>query len=448
MLRGNDNRAMDAVFAIHGPGSRIPVDISVAGSDNSPVAALTILPLTTVRRDFCTLGEHAVDLLINEMNSPAPPIIHEKVGSNLVDRNSVTPPNLKRAMHSFKNREKLLARSVRILRITRKWPCRTTTDERSCVSRKSALTWNVVGQAARIIRQLASMLDNGVTIAVVKKTWTEWAERLYDAYIFDMDGTIYLGDELLPGAKRMLDLLRKHNLPVRFLSNNPTKGPKDYLEKLEGLGIKARPEEITSTAVVTASWIKHNHPDAVVFPIGEKPLVDALESSGLTISDDAAKIDIVVASYDRTFDYFKLQTAFDALWFHKRAFLMGTNPDRYCPFPGGRGEPDCAAIIAAIEACTQEKCRLVIGKPNPIMLQEALRGLTAQSTNTVMAGDRLATDISMAVAAGMDSAMPLTGDSTIEEVLSLPTSERPTIVLERIDQLLPKWIWEEEGWEF
>ena len=273
-----------------------------------------------------------------------------------------------------------------------------------------------------------------------------WADKFYEAYLFDMDGTLYLGDDLLPGATRMLEELRRQNLPVRFLSNNPTKNPRQYLEKLEELGIEAQLDEIASTVVTTVRWLKRNHPDATVFPIAEAPLVDALREAGFKVSEDPEEIDIVIASYDRTFDYRKLQIAFDAIWFHKRAFLMATNPDRFCPFPGGRGEPDCAAIIAAIEACTGEKCREVIGKPNPIMLREALGDLEVDLRNVVMVGDRLSTDIEMAVNAEMASAMTLTGESTWAEVLELQPERRPTMVLDRVDKLIPREIWDELGW--
>ena len=154
----------------------------------------------------------------------------------------------------------------------------------------------------------------------------------------------------------------------------------------------------------------------------------------------------MVASYDRTFDYRKLQIAFDAIWFHKRAILVATNPDRYCPFPGGRGEPDCASIIAAIEACTQTKCQIVVGKPNPEMLYECLVGLDVDLKHCMMVGDRLGTDIQMAVRAGMVSAMPLTGDSTWQEAVALPEKDQPTYLLDRVDRLIPQSAWEELGW--
>lgn len=271
-------------------------------------------------------------------------------------------------------------------------------------------------------------------------------EKLYDAYIFDMDGTIYLGDHLLPGAKRLIEGLRALGKPVRFLSNNPTKDPQQYLEKLKKLDIPTPVEEIANTVVTTTRWLKANHPDAVVFPISEEPLKRALAAAGIKMSENPEEIDIVIASYDRAFEYKKLQIAFDAIWFHKRAFLITTNPDRYCPFPGGRGEPDAAAIVAAIEACTGTTCVANMGKPEAIMLGAAIGDLDVDPTNCMMVGDRLMTDIGMAIKTGMASTLLLTGDSTLEEAEELDESEQPTYVLERIDHLIPEKIRLDWGW--
>ncbi len=267
-----------------------------------------------------------------------------------------------------------------------------------------------------------------------------------DAYIFDMDGTIYLGDHLLPGAARMIRELRRREIPVRFLSNNPTKDPEQYAEKLAGLGLPTPVVDIANTVVTTTRWLLENHPDATVFPISEEPLKRALANAGIRMSEDPAEIDIVIASYDRGFDYRKLQIAFDAIWFHQRAFLVQTNPDRFCPFPGGRGEPDCAAMTAAIEAATNTRCAVSLGKPSPIMLREAMHGLTARIDHSVMVGDRLQTDIQMALDTGMRSALVLTGEATADDVRALAEDQRPTYVLDRVDRLIPAWAWDELGW--
>jgi HAD superfamily hydrolase (TIGR01450 family) len=273
-----------------------------------------------------------------------------------------------------------------------------------------------------------------------------YADRLYDAYVFDQDGTIYLGDDLLPGARRLVEELRNRGRAVRFVSNNPTKDPEMYAEKLGRLGLPTPVEEIVNTVVTMTEWLLDNAPDAVVYPIAEEPLVRAFEQAGIRMSDDPAEIDVVVASYDRTFTYAKLQTAFDALWFHKRARLVATNPDRFCPFPGGRGEPDCAAIVAAIEACTGVKCEANAGKPYPTMLKAAVKGLGVEFADCVMVGDRLSTDIKMGVDAGMGTALVLTGESQVADVDAQAPGDRPRYVLDRVDRLLPEEVWRELGW--
>lgn len=271
-------------------------------------------------------------------------------------------------------------------------------------------------------------------------------DRLFEAYVFDLDGTIYLGDHLLPGVARMIGELRRREIPLRFLSNNPTKDPQMYAEKLARLGLPTPVADIANTVVTTTAWLLEHHRDATVFPIAEPPLVTALQEAGIRISDDPAEIDIVIASYDRTFDYRKLQIAFDAIWFHRRAFLIQTNPDRFCPFPGGRGEPDAASITAAIEASTGTTCQRTLGKPDPIMLRTVMATLDASIEGSVMVGDRLQTDIQMALDTGMVSAAVLTGEATEQDVLALPTAARPRFVLDRADRLIPAAIWDELGW--
>ncbi len=271
-------------------------------------------------------------------------------------------------------------------------------------------------------------------------------DRLYEGYVFDLDGTIYLGDELLPGAKRLIETLRDNGKKVVFLSNNPTKDPQMYSEKLTKLGLPTPKEETVNTVVTMTQWLLQNHPDAVVYPIAEEPLKNALRDAGIEMSEDPEEIDIVIASYDRTFEYKKLQVAFDAIWFYERAFLVTTNPDRYCPFPGGRGEPDAAAIVAAIEACTGAKCQVNVGKPDPIMLKTITEMVGLDPTECVMTGDRLYTEIRMALNAGMPSAVVFTGETTPEMLEQESEENRPEFVLDRIDRLIPQKMWEELGW--
>lgn len=259
----------------------------------------------------------------------------------------------------------------------------------------------------------------------------------YDGCVFDLDGTLYLGDALLPGAAELVAALRERGSKTVFLSNNPTRDPVMYAEKLTRLGIPTGVEEVLNPLVTTAAWLAANAPGAGVYVIGEEPLRRYLAASGVRLVEAAEETDVVVASYDRGFDYAKLQTAFDALWFHRRARLITTNPDRFCPMPGGRGEPDAAAVVAAIEACTGARCEANLGKPAASMLEAVRDLLGLPLERCVMVGDRLSTDIAMAQAAGMDSALVLTGENTLADVAALPSEQRPTWVLRGAHELLP-----------
>ena len=271
-------------------------------------------------------------------------------------------------------------------------------------------------------------------------------DRLYEGYVFDLDGTIYLGDELLPGAKRLIEELRELGKKVAFLSNNPTKDPRMYADKLTRLGVPTPEGEVVNTVVTMTRWLLQNHPDATVFPISEEPLRRSLREAGIRMSDRPDEIDIVIASYDRAFDYRKLQIAFDAIWFHKRARLVTTNLDPYCPLPGGRGEPDAAAVVGAIEACTGAKCEVNVGKPSRIMLETVMERIGLEPADCVMTGDRLYTEIRMALDAGMPSAVVLTGETTSEDVQTASEENLPDHVLNRIDLLIPQSMWEELCW--
>ena len=266
--------------------------------------------------------------------------------------------------------------------------------------------------------------------------------RLYDGYLFDLDGTIYLGDELLPGAQRLIQRLRELGRAPLFLSNNPTRDPQMYADKLTLLGLPTPASAVVNTVITMTAWLLQHAPGAGVFVIGEEPLCRALTAAGVRLTDRPEEIDVVVASYDRGFDYRKLQIAFDALWQHRRARLVTTNPDAYCPVGPGRGEPDAAAVTAAIEAATGVRCEVNVGKPSPIMLDTALAVLGLRAGDCVMVGDRLQTDIAMALDAGTDAALVLTGDSTRDDVAALAVERRPTFVLERIDELLPPGSWQ------
>ncbi|HYN88290.1 MAG TPA: HAD-IIA family hydrolase, partial [Ardenticatenaceae bacterium] len=216
-----------------------------------------------------------------------------------------------------------------------------------------------------------------------------------------------------------------------FLSNNPTKTRSQYAAKLSRMGIATPVDDIVNSSFVLVRWLLHTAPQARLFVVGEEPLKHDLQEAGFQLSEQAGEIDIVVASFDRTFVYRKLQIAFDAI--RAGARLVATNPDRYCPVPGG-GEPDAAAIIAAIEACTGAVCDPIVGKPSPIMVATIVELQNLPLAECMMVGDRLETDITMGIAAGMATCLVLTGDATREALAA--SGLTPTLVLDRIDGLL------------
>ncbi len=254
---------------------------------------------------------------------------------------------------------------------------------------------------------------------------------MYNAYLFDLDGTIYLGDRLLPGAVETISALRQAGKRTIFLSNNPTRTRHQYAEKLTRLGIPTTVEDVVNSSFVMAQWLRVHLPAAHLFVVGEEPLKEDLRAAGFHLSEDPAEIDVVVASFDRTFVYRKLQIAFDAI--NAGARLVATNGDRYCPVPGG-GEPDAAAMIAAIEACTGAVCDPIVGKPSPIMIATIADLLALPAEQCIMVGDRLETDIQMGINAGMATALVLTGDADRAKLAA--SGLQPTVVLERIDELL------------
>jgi len=217
-----------------------------------------------------------------------------------------------------------------------------------------------------------------------------------------------------------------------FISNNPTHAREEYAAKLTRLGVPTSVKDILTSSLVMVDFLKRRLPAGRLFVIGEEPLCAELRRAGFELTEQAHDVDAVIASFDRTFVYRKLQIAFDAIRGGARFFA--TNPDPYCPVPGG-GEPDCAAIIAAIEACTETRVEAVVGKPSGYMIAAALNLMNLPAADCVMTGDRLDTDILMGQEAGMSTALTLTGATAEAELAS--SSIRPTYLLRHLGDLLP-----------
>lgn len=260
------------------------------------------------------------------------------------------------------------------------------------------------------------------------------ANRLYGGYVFDLDGTTYLGDSLLPTVADTMAELRRLGRRIVFLSNNPTHTRSTYVDRLTHLGLPVTADDVIHSSLVMANFLLRRMPGARLFVVGEAPLKEELAAAGFAVVD-SPKVDAVIASFDRTFEYHKLQTAFDAIRGGARFFA--TNGDRYCPVPGG-GQPDAAAVIAAIEACTATTVEAVVGKPSKYTVEAILDLLQLPAEDCIMTGDRLETDVQMGLNAGMAAALALTGATPAEALVT--SAIRPTYALREMAGLLPAGI--------
>jgi arabinose operon protein AraL len=245
-----------------------------------------------------------------------------------------------------------------------------------------------------------------------------------DGFIFDLDGTVYLGDSALPGAVEGIATLRQAGKRVLFVSNKPLEPRQAYARKLTRLGIPTETDDVITSAYVLGYHLAQTEPDLRLYVVGEDNLLNELRGHGLKIVDEfddqdpqeviqPKGVDAVVIAFDRTLNYRKLNTAYQAL--RNGARFFATNADKACPMPGG-AIPDAGGTIAALEHMTGREVELLAGKPSPLIVEVALRRLDLPPERVMMVGDRLETDIFMGQQAGMVTAVTLTGVATREDV--------------------------------
>jgi len=254
---------------------------------------------------------------------------------------------------------------------------------------------------------------------------------LYRGYAFDLDGTLYLGDHLIEGAAAVVAGLRATGARVVFVTNKPLETTLDYARKLTKLGIPAEPSDVISAIDALVLYLIEKHPGARLMAVAEPVLIHELEFAGFTVTDDPAQTDVIVVSFDRTFDYDKLTRAYQAV--NAGGVIIATNPDPYCPTPDG-GLPDCAAMLAAIEACTGARAEAIVGKPSIHMANAFLERLGVPARDAVMVGDRLLTDVTMGLNAGMASVLVMSGATTEQQLADSFVS--PTFVIDDVRGLI------------
>lgn len=263
-----------------------------------------------------------------------------------------------------------------------------------------------------------------------------------DGFIFDLDGTIYLGEQALPGTVETIAALREMGKRVLFVSNKPLEPRQAYADKLTRLGIPTNSEDVLTSAYVLARYLSQHEPRLRLYVIGEEALRRELRGFGLHLVEerwdqnpqeviDPAGIDALVVAFDRTLDYRKLNTAYQALM--RGARFFATNSDKACPMPQG-AIPDAGATIAGLEHITGRKLELLAGKPSPLTLHMALEKLGCSAETCLMTGDRLETDIRMGQEAGMRTAVVLTGVTRREDLAGSPV--RPDFILDSLSEIL------------
>ena len=252
--------------------------------------------------------------------------------------------------------------------------------------------------------------------------------------VLDMDGTIYKGKTLFPWTKPFLDSLERHGIGCTFLTNNPSKSAADYLAHLSQMGIPATPGQLYTSALAAIDWLKANRPALRrLFLLGTPSMIAEFEKAGFipTADDPSDPPDAVIAGFDMTLAYARLCRA--SWWVSQGLPYFATNPDRVCPTDLPTVLVDCASICAAITTATGREPERTFGKPDPSMLTGILRRHNLRPDQVLMVGDRIYTDIAMAVNAGVTGVLVLSGEATIEDAME--SEAGPDIIVENLSGL-------------
>jgi 4-nitrophenyl phosphatase len=249
----------------------------------------------------------------------------------------------------------------------------------------------------------------------------------------DMDGVIYRGSQTLPGAVEFLRWLEQQHIDLLYITNNSTRTPQQYVQKLAGMGIPARPEQILTSSLATRAYLEQQSPRGTpVYLIGEHGLEQAMLGDGYFQLDER-RPEYVVVGLDNELNYDKLRIA--TLAIRAGARFIGSNPDRTFPSPEGI-IPGAGTILAALEAATDVQ-PTIIGKPERWMIAEAMQRLGADPQHTAVLGDRLETDILGGNRQGLTTLMVLTGVHGREDIAA--SEIKPNLVFENLVALQQAW---------
>ena len=249
-------------------------------------------------------------------------------------------------------------------------------------------------------------------------------------FLLDMDGTFYLGENLIPGSLDFIRRVEETGRDFLFLTNNSSHNADFYVQRLKRMGLNVGREKVLTSGEATAAVLKEKYPGKRAFVLGNEFLLEEMREAGVTV--DQTDPEIVVVGYDTTLDYKKMTAVCDFV----RAGLpyIATHPDFNCPTETGFA-PDIGAIMAFIEASTGRRADLVVGKPHTGIVQAALRRTGLAVDQLAMVGDRLYTDIETGLKSGMLSILVMSGETTPEMLAAYP--HKPDLVFDRLAEMIP-----------
>jgi 4-nitrophenyl phosphatase/NagD protein len=248
------------------------------------------------------------------------------------------------------------------------------------------------------------------------------------AVFLDLDGTIYLGGDLIAGALEFLSRCKEQGVRRFFLSNNSSRSVEQYVAKLNAMNIPCDSEDILLSTHDLLSWLAKNNITRT-WAIATKGMCQMLEDAGISTRDNDPQY--VVLGYDTEIDYNKISTA--SILMHRGIPLVASHPDMVCPSPDG-GLPDVGAYLAMLKATTGHDPAHITGKPNPGMIMHKIEELGLQPSECAMVGDRLYTDMEMASQAGCVSVLVLSGEATLSDLSQ--SGKDISVVVDSVDDLL------------
>ena len=251
-------------------------------------------------------------------------------------------------------------------------------------------------------------------------------------FLFDMDGTLYLGDRLYEFTPRLLNTIRQKGGKYLFMTNNSSKSVADYIKKLKKLGIDAVYEDFMTSSQATAYYLHKHHEGKKLYVCGTKSMQRELEKEGFTVTTDLTQVECIVMGFDTELTFQKLHDVSYLLLTRPETPYIATNPDLVCPTEFG-SVPDCGSVCICIKNATG-KDPVVIGKPSPLMPQLAMERLGVSKDQTCVVGDRIYTDICSGLNAGVTSVLVMSGETT-PEILA-QSAEKPDLVLENAGKIL------------